>query len=78
MVQDLGFSKEWASIIVNIAVNILQKRRWQVFKLKAWYRENGCPVRYIIEADNVSQLWEQFVIDVDLLDVIEVNIYKEI
>jgi hypothetical protein len=49
-----------------------------MFKLKAWYKENGTPVRYIIEAETISELWERFVIDIDLLDVLEVSIYKEI
>jgi hypothetical protein len=49
-----------------------------MFKLKAWYKENGTSVRYVIEADNIPQLLEQFTFDIDLTDVLEIHIYKEI
>lgn len=45
-----------------------------MYKLRAWYKDNGTPVRYIIEGDSISQLWELFIIDVDLTDVLEVSI----
>jgi tRNA(Ile2) C34 agmatinyltransferase TiaS len=54
------------------------RREEFMFRLKAWYRENGVPVRYIIEADTISHIWEQFTIDIDLTDVLEVAIYKEV
>jgi hypothetical protein len=47
-------------------------------KLKAWYKDNGTPVRYIIEGETIAELWEQFTMDIDLTDVLEVSIYKEV
>ena len=49
-----------------------------MYKLKCWYKDNGTPTRYIISADSISELWELFTMEIDLLDVLDLSIYKEI
>ncbi len=49
-----------------------------MFKLKAWYKDKGCPVRYIISNDDITELWAMFNADIDIEDVIEVHIGREI
>ena len=49
-----------------------------MYKLNCWYKENGTPVRYIRSAETITELWELLTIDVDLTDVLQIDIYKEV
>ena len=49
-----------------------------MYKLTAWVKEKGTPVRYIRQAETVSELWAEITFDIDLTDILELHITKEI